>query len=220
MLEALGAGLLLGLLSAPHCVAMCGPLAAFATVDARGRTGPASMLSYQAGRVGGYGAVGAICGLLGRGVLAVVPLEAEAVFSVALALVLFVAALRAWPRSDLVSLGVRPRRVGLASKLGPWLARVPRSPVLLGTVSAILPCGVLASGALLAAGSGSAASGALAMVGLALGSGVALVVGSIVLGRLDVGASKSAARGWSALLVVGGLVLLVRPLLVSAGSCH
>lgn len=219
MLEALGAGLLLGLLSAPHCALMCGPLAAFASASA-GRAEPLRMLEYQGGRLVGYGAVGATCGLFGRGLLSIVPMQAEAVFSVVLALVLLAAAMRAWPKSALVSIGRRPRRASLVGRIGPWIARAPRTPALLGVASALLPCGVLFSGALLAAGTGGAVSGAIAMVGLTLGSGAALVVGSIALGRVELGSGRAAARGWSALLVVGALALLARPLLVSSGSCH
>jgi hypothetical protein len=50
----------LALMSAPHCAAMCGPLAACATgCDRRRHAG------YQLGRLGGYAIAGAIAGGLG-----------------------------------------------------------------------------------------------------------------------------------------------------------
>ncbi len=225
MLEGLLAGTLLGLASAPHCVAMSGPLTAFAAVDARRVATPAATLRYQAGRVLGYGAIGAAAGTLGRGLWSFVPVEAGIVLSWALALTLALAALRLWPRSRLVTIGLRPRPVGVAAKarakVAVLLARLPRRPLLLGLASALLPCGVLASGALLAAGSGGTLAGASVMIGLALGSGIALAVGSVVLGRVDLHHSRLAAMTLSVVLAIGGVALASRPLLVQEGrGCH
>jgi sulfite exporter TauE/SafE len=228
VLEALVGGVLLGLASAPHCVAMCGPLTAFAAVDGQRVAQPGRALRYQAGRVIGYGAVGAVAGSLGRGVTSFVPVEAEAVFSFVLALTLAFAALRAWPRtprgSSLVSLSRGPRPPSWSARLGGALgalfARVPRRPVVLGIASALLPCGVLASGALLAAGSGGALAGSAAMLGLALGSGLALTVGSLVLGRVDLSAHRHAAMALSAVLAIGAVLLVFRPLMATGASCH
>lgn len=226
VLEGILAGVLLGLSSAPHCIAMCGPLVAFAAVDQKRVVSPSAVLRYQAGRVVGYAVVGTIAGVLGRGITAFLPFEAEAIFSVTLAVTLALAAFRFWPRESLVRLGVRPRTAGLRTRLSTavaaWLGRLPKQPLLLGAASALLPCGVLASGALLAAGSGGAISGASVMVGLAFGSGVALIVGSMVLGRVDLSKSRHAAMALSIVLALGALALASRPLLVASNgaACH
>jgi sulfite exporter TauE/SafE len=224
MFDGLLAGTLLGLASAPHCVAMCGPLTAFAAVDARGVATPGASLRYQAGRALGYAALGGIAGGVGGGLASFLPFEAEGVFSFVLAATLAIAAARFWPRSSLVTLRRRPpSRMGarLGAAAGGLLSRVPRQPLALGIASALLPCGVLASGALLAAGSGGALSGALVMLGLAFGSGASLLAGSVVLGRVDLASNRRAAMAFSILLGIGAVVLASRPFLLGAhGACH
>src|SRR5205085_6012188 len=71
--------------------------------------------------------------------------------------------------SDLTSAGV--------------LGRARRHPMLLGALSALLPCGVLAAGAMLAASAGSAAAGAASMAGLAVANGVAIGITNLEIGR-------------------------------------
>ena len=59
----LALGAVAGASSVPHCVGMCGPLAAAACPKGAGAAAP---LRYQAGRVVSYAALGAIAGALGH----------------------------------------------------------------------------------------------------------------------------------------------------------
>src|SRR6185369_5699938 len=98
VLSALLFGLALGATSALHCIAMCGPLNAFVALDARGATDPTRLARYHAGRVVGYGTLGAVLGGLGGSVTELVPRSAETILSVVLAASLALAARQIWPR--------------------------------------------------------------------------------------------------------------------------
>ncbi|MEL1242698.1 sulfite exporter TauE/SafE family protein [Flavobacterium sp. DGU11] len=60
--------LILGLVSSLHCIGMCGPIAMMLPVD---RNNPAKktlqILTYHAGRITAYGALGVVFGTLGKG---------------------------------------------------------------------------------------------------------------------------------------------------------
>lgn len=199
---------------------MCGPLNAFVALDPAGTTDPSRVARYHLGRLVGYGAFGAVFGSAGAGVRALVPSGGEAVLSLVLALSLALAAFQIWPRGGaasprLVALAARPRGAswlerasrGVAALLG----RVRRFPLVLGAASALLPCGVIAAGALLAAGTGHALTGALAMLGLAIASGAGLAIAGMALGRAQVTRSAALARAMAVTLALGALVLVSRP---------
>src|SRR5690606_6332096 len=141
---ALGAGALAGGLSIPHCVAMCGPLAAFAA----GEKGSWRRIArYQLGRLGSYVALGIAAGSSGGALASLVAPRWAAIalsFFLAAAMVLAAVRLLGPGEARLVQLG--RRRPGT-----PWiarlLARLPREPALVGAVTALLPCGALYSAA-------------------------------------------------------------------------
>jgi sulfite exporter TauE/SafE len=231
MIAALLLGLALGASSALHCVAMCGPLNAFVALDPSGATDPRRVVRYQLGRTLGYGGLGAAFGAAGGGLTGLVPSWAETLLSLVLALSLGVAAFQIWPRrsggAGAVQLGRTPRaatmreRAARASAI--VLGRVRRFPLALGMATALLPCGVIGAGALLAAGTGDAVSGALAMVGLALASGIGVGLAGLALGRTDVKGAPALARAMSLTLVLGALLLVSRTAhdsMTGAAGCH
>lgn len=231
VLSALLFGLALGATSAVHCVAMCGPLNAFVALDAEGSTDPMRVARYHAGRVLGYGALGAVLGGLGGSVTSIAPRSAETILSVVLAASLGLAARQIWPRTTVsprVSIGRAPRGATLLERatraVAALLTRVRRLPFVLGTASALLPCGVIASGALLAAGTGHVVMGALAMAGLAITSGLGVGLAGAALGHTRVTRSTTLARAMAVTLVLGALVLVSRPVWIPIGgeppACH
>jgi sulfite exporter TauE/SafE len=222
MLSALMLGLALGASSALHCVAMCGPLVAFVALDPSGVTEPRRVVRYQLGRFVGYPVLGAAMGGLGAGLTAIVPTWSESLLSVALGLSLALAAYQLWPRSTpsphLVVLGrsarapnVRERAVQASAAL---LIRVRRAPFALGVLSALLPCGAIAAGALLAASTGHAVTGGLAMLGLAVASAIGVGTIGLALDRVDVLRSGALARVMAVTLALGAVVLCARPLMI------
>ncbi len=223
MLTALVAGLLAGLVSIPHCLGMCGPLAAWAAIPPGQVHSPLRPLRWQLGRLLSYTLLGGVAGGAGGRMLQLLaPSWLPLALSVALAVALLVSAVRLARRPSsppLVSIRTS-RKTPFATRI---LARAPREPLVLGFLTALLPCGALFTGALVAAGAGSIASGATAMAGFAVASGLPLIAAA-ALGQgvraMPFGARRVLAAG----LVLGALVTLARPIpsLLNEGSpsCH
>lgn len=216
MFEALGAGLLAGLLSAPHCLGMCGPLAAFAAMPREGAT-PSSTrpLRWQLGRALAYMTLGGIAGGVGGGMLEMIaPSFTSAALSVALAAALVLAAFRiARDPERSAALRLSPLR---AKRPKPtWASRIfahaPRDPFVLGVLTAFLPCGALLSGVMIAASAGSSVRGVLVMFGFASASGLALAVAGAIGSRGLHGAPLGTRRLIAGVLVIGALVTVLRP---------
>jgi sulfite exporter TauE/SafE len=212
----LGAGLLAGLASIPHCAAMCGPLAAHACAKSPGGAGRVSALSrWQLGRMVGYAALGAIAG--GAGTLLVgagASRWTAALVSWSCAAALVFAAVRVWPRASRAPSSVpqrfRPRAPGLGGRV---LRTLAGSPGLFGAATAVLPCGALAAAVVLAASTTTAAGGALSMVAFAMGSAPGLLGLGWFAGALArMRSSVMPARVLASVLFVGAVVLVVRPL--------
>lgn len=232
MFWALVAGGTAGLASLPHCAGMCGPLAAFACrgLDGEGMT-LRRMVAYQAGRFVSYVALGVGAGALGHGISLALPARyVQALLSWSLALALGGAALRALRASRAVSgravavplvIGRGPRAPSLVARL---LGRVLSAPLLLGLLTALLPCGALASGLLVAAGTAQASRGAAAMAGFALASGPALALGAWVVSEVRVVAGAVGLRVAAVVLALGAVALIVRPIAglrhEAAMACH
>lgn len=220
LLIALLSGSSLAVASSAHCVVMCGPLA----LTARVRGGARSVLPYLGGRLVSYTVAGSIAGSIGNALL-LTPwarwMEAGLSWLLAAALLFAgISALRSGRAvSPLVSIGKGPR----ASFLGRALARLADDPLLLGAATALLPCGALFSALAAAAALGSAREGALAMAAFATLSGLAMA-GAAQLGSLRA-RGPVFTRAIGAVLVVGALVMLARPIpMLRAGdrvpACH
>ena len=179
----LATALLMGLAGGPHCVAMCGAAcAALGSAKPGQVTGTRAMWLFQLGRLAGYSALGAFAAasMQGLGWLSVQSAALRPVWSllhVAAAMLgmmllvqgrqplwLELGARRVWTRLR-VYLTDTGRVAGLAA------------PLALGTVWALLPCGLLYSALLVAALSADAAQGAGVMALFALGSGLSLMAG-------------------------------------------
>jgi len=200
-LAALGPGSLPALLSAmflaglaggaAHCSTMCAPFvlaqAAIGTGAGGGmlqRLAGAALVPYQAGRMLGYGLLGALAGLtaglftLGTGLrwgLGLL-LLAAALLMAAQALPRLAGWLPALPAPRLPA--------ALERHLGGLLAAPGGGRgVLLGLMLSALPCGLLYAALAAAAASGSALAGGLAMVAFVLGT-IPALTGVALLGRL------------------------------------
>ena len=179
----LATALLMGLAGGPHCVAMCGAAcAALGSAKPGQVTGTRAMWLFQLGRLAGYSALGALAAasMQGLGWLSVQSAALRPVWSllhVAAALLgmmllvqgrqplwLELGARRVWTRMRVYLTGTG-RVAGLTA------------PLALGTVWALLPCGLLYSALLVAALSADAAQGAGVMALFALGSGLSLMAG-------------------------------------------
>jgi sulfite exporter TauE/SafE len=209
-------GATLGLLNLPHCAGMCGPLVSVSCGQER-RTGP---LRYQLGRTAAYVCAGAVAGHLGEALAFVAPGRVGGWVFAALTACACLLAAR-------TLLGRGPRLVTLrasASTRAP-LARlwqlVPREPALLGLVSVLLPCGLLAAALVAAVTTGSGQGGALLMLGFVASSGIALLGAGWLFQVLPAQASPTLRRVFAGLLVLSAVLSIARPLrseIASRGS--
>lgn len=212
-----GTGLVM---SAGHCLGMCGPLVTAFVVAQRGqgrRAGVAwlSLLIYQSGRISSYAAIGAALG--GVGSFATLAAGARG-FSAALSGIAGVLTLAA----GFSLLGWIPLQRALESlPLGAGVARtmasLVRSPragasFLLGIANGLLPCGPVAAAAIGAAAGGSAAFGAMGMAAYGVGTAPALLVLGSGVGMLSPRARLRLFRLGAALVLLLGTQLALRGL--------
>lgn len=165
--------LLMGLVGGPHCVAMCG--AACAGIgQAAGERRKQALLGFQAGRVLGYSALGAMAAasMQGLGWLTVQSAALRPVWSmfhVAALLLGVVLLLRA---QQPVWIELAGRRIWAKAKTMGGAGQ--GAPILLGSLWALLPCGLLYSAVLVAAMANGPLEGAVVMALFALGSSVTM----------------------------------------------
>lgn len=174
LLSLMSSAFLMGLVGGPHCVAMCG--AACAGIAAAGAPRQTQALwRFQASRWVGYALMGALAGGLVQGLGWV---GAQTAWLRPLWMGLHVAVLLL--AVSLLWLGRQPAFVdGWAQatwrRTRPLLAALgPRAPVLLGMGWALMPCGLLYSGLMLATLSAGALEGAAVMAAFAVGTTVSL----------------------------------------------
>ena len=181
--------LLMGLAGAPHCAAMCGAACGGVT-----RGSPRAMAQFQAGRLLGYGAAGALAALAVQS-LAWLAQQAAALQPV---WTLFHLGVLAWGLL-LLAQARQPAWVGAAGRAA-WTRIRPvaaaRGGMLgMGALWSLMPCGLLYSALLVAALSGGPLDGALAMALFALGGGLALGLAPALFRRLREGWGTRAAGG-------------------------
>jgi len=216
-LEAFVAGaFLIGIMSALHCVGMCGGIIGALTfslpapVRSDRRRLLAYVSAYSLGRISSYTAAGALAGALGEQVFAAAgPQTGYLALQVAAALMLSAIALHlaGWfPRYAVVE------RVGVPlwtriEPLGRSLlpVRSPWHAWLFGLVWGWLPCGLVYSVLVWTAAAGSAAEGALYMFAFGAGTLPAVMSGGLFTGWF---AGLSRRRPWLR-QAVGGLILVM-----------
>ena len=173
--------LLMGLAGGPHCVAMCG-----AACGAMGRTqsgqSTRAMWVFQAGRLLGYSALGALAAasMQGLGWLSVQSAALRPVWTLFHVSAALLGLMLLWQARQPIWLEDSARKVwqGVRSVTGNLEGGAALAPIgMMGVLWALLPCGLLYSALLVAAMTSTAAQGAGVMALFALGSGVALMAG-------------------------------------------
>lgn len=201
---------LLGLAGSAHCAGMCGPLAL--ALPRRAGSSPAALvvgrLSYNAGRVGTYGAMGFLLGWVGRG-LALSGVQRWVSLVLGVGLLAGAVSHRWGVLRGPNLLAWAPLRRGF----GRLLQRPgPGALAALGGLNGLLPCGLVyaaCAGAALA-GSGPAGAGYMMLFGLGT---VPMMFGLGLAG----GALQGSLRQWlqravPVCLALMGLLLVVRGL--------
>ncbi len=207
--------MLLGFLgSFGHCLGMCGPLTAALLLSERSPSKLTTLLMLNGARLVSYGLVGAAIGALGSvliagGQLAGVGSDLRRVMAVVTGLLLVGMGLgQVWPRfGRLVHSGFGKRwgwHDAVSRAMVYW-----RSPLALGLLWGLMPCGFLYQAQVKAAQTGDPGRGALVMVAFGLGT-LPMMVG---VGRATQKLSQDRRSqlfrlgGWVT-LAIGGLTLL------------
>lgn len=226
-MAALIAVLLASLFGSLHCAGMCGPLVAFAvgapeTPSFASRA--ALQIAYHGGRLVTYALVGAICGVLGAaldlgGSLLGLQRVAAVLAGVMMIAVGVLALLRyrgmSLPHVGLPAFVQRPVVMGQRAAVG--LRPLPRSLVI-GLLTALLPCGWLYAFAIIAAGAGSAAWGAAVLVAFWAGTVPVLVSLGVGVQALTGALGRRLPLATALILVVLGLYTIGDRLLLPAGA--
>jgi uncharacterized protein len=192
--------LLMGLAGGPHCIAMCG--AACGAIGRSGVKNTRSMWLFQAGRLVGYSAMGgmAAMSMQSLGWLSVHAAPLRPLWSlvhVAAALLglilLWQARQPAWLEDAARKVWSQVRQVTGKAQIG--------TPLVIGMMWSLLPCGLLYAALLVAALTGSMVDGAIVMALFALGSSVSLMAGPWLWLRLG----RQGSGQWA--IRIAGLVL-------------
>ena len=173
--------LLMGLAGGPHCVAMCGAACAGLGRTQAGQSTRALWV-FQAGRLLGYSALGALAAasMQGLGWLSVHSAALRPVWTLFHVAAAVLGLMLLWQARQPIWLEHSARKVwrGVCSITGYFKGNASLAPIgLMGVLWALLPCGLLYSALLVAAMTSSAAQGAGVMALFALGSGLSLMAG-------------------------------------------
>jgi len=169
--------LIMGLAGGPHCIAMCG--AACAGIgQAAGPNKNSAMWSFQAGRVLGYSALGALAAasMQGLGWLTVQSATLRPVWTMFHVATFMLGILLLLKAQQPVWLEQAGKKIWLgARRLAAGWGR--GAPLVIGALWTFLPCGLLYSALLVAALTGHALKGAGVMALFALGTSVSMMAG-------------------------------------------
>jgi sulfite exporter TauE/SafE len=191
----LSAAFIAGIAGSAHCFAMCGGLAGALGMRARSTASNArgaftNALSYHSGRLSGYATAGAICGLIGASLQAVLDLgRVGAALRIASGVLLILIALRMLSPWNLLRwlevLGAKFWR-----RLQPFTLSTSKltghtQALALGFLWGWLPCGLVYSMLLFAALSGHALSGAAILLAFGLGTLPSMMTSSVLASQVQ-----------------------------------
>jgi len=207
--------LLTGLMGSGHCLGMCGPL--LAALGLAGKKGFFFHLAAAAGRIAGYGAIGALAGRLGAGLIANRDLAWPAFIVLLLSDLLVIAVglgvagvFRKLSLPGLECLGA----FGAISRVVRKLAELP-APLAglgLGLIMGLLPCGFLYAMFITAGQSGSAVTAAITMLFFGLGTAPSLLLFGSAAHLLSTRTRTLMLRAAGLIVVAMGLYNLYRHL--------
>jgi sulfite exporter TauE/SafE len=191
----LAAAFIAGIAGSAHCFAMCGGLAGALGMRARLQSANAgtafsNALSYHAGRLSGYTVAGAICGLIGASLQAVLDLaRVGTALRIASGVLLMLIALRMlspWnPLRWLEILGAKFWRRLQPLTLGTQKLTGHTHAIALGFLWGWLPCGLVYSMLLFAALSGDALNGAAILLAFGLGTLPSMLTSSVLASQMQ-----------------------------------
>jgi len=176
----------IGLLGSIHCLGMCGPLAMVMPFQGTGRGAIwRGVLIYNLGRLFSYSFIGAIAGILGRG-LWIAGVQKHITLALGITLIII----------DLFSISVESRLLRLPAirhfhqwvlmRLSNWMRRDgAKAALMIGILNGFLPCGLVYMAIAGALTGGSIPSGALFMAIFGLGTFPLMAISGIAGQAID-----------------------------------
>lgn len=174
--------LLMGLAGGPHCVAMCGAACA-GLGQAAGVHRNSAIFTFQAGRLIGYAMLGglAAASMQGLGWLTIQSAALRPVWTMFHVATALLGLVLLWQARQPVWLDLAGRRLWARAK---QVGGARGAPLLLGTLWALLPCGLLYSAVLVAAMAGGVWQGAVVMALFSLGTSLGMTLAPLLWLRL------------------------------------
>ena len=160
-----GAAFLLGLMTSPHCLGMCGGI--LLGNCAQSRSPVLASLAYNGGRILSYTAIGGIFGALGTVIAYSMNVKSMVFTMVGLVVVLI--GLNLWGLLPGVA-SLFPSQPSFCQLPTKTQKRFSGRPLVIGLLTGLMPCGSLYAMWLHAVSGGSAAYGAESMLAFALGT--------------------------------------------------
>ena len=170
--------LFMGLAGGPHCVAMCGAACA-GLGQAAGERRTSAIFTFQFGRLIGYSLLGglAAASMQGLGWLTIQSAALRPVWTMFHVATSLLGLVLLWQARQPVWLDAAGRQVWACAKR---VGGARGAPLLLGTLWALLPCGLLYSAVLVAAMAGGVWQGAVVMALFSLGTSVSMAVAPLL----------------------------------------
>ena len=208
----IGTLFLVGLSSSPHCLGMCGGILLAACQGREGRKAQLGVaLGYNGGRMLSYTALGAVFGALGT--VLTYTLSMKSMLFTMLGLIVALLGLNMW--GLLPALPSVPGEQNAVCRLPDKFRR--QTPLLVGLLTGLMPCGALYAAWLCAMSSGSAARGALLMLAFALGTVPLMLLFASLGALLPRGWTKYLRKLGAVLVTSMGLKMLIGGLLLLRG---
>ena len=210
---------ILGLLGSLHCLGMCGPIALMLPIgQAKGAKKAFYIFLYQVGRLLAYGILGAIFGVLGKG-LALFGMQQKISIAIGAIMILSVVVPLWFHKKE----GTKNWIVKTYHK---WIFKVqgslgaalkkasPDHLLSIGFLNGFLPCGLVSMALLgaVASGSGQAHEGGIYMIFFGLGT-VPMMAGISIIGqKISQGHRQKIKRFIPVFVVLIGLLFMIRGL--------
>ena len=207
-----GALFLVGLSTSPHCLGMCGGILLSACASREGRKAQlGAALGYNGGRMISYTALGAVFGALGT--VLTYTLSVKSMLFTMLGLDVALLGLNMW--GLLPALPSLPGEQNAVCRLPDRFRR--QTPLLVGLLTGLMPCGALYAAWLCAMSSGSAGNGALLMLAFSLGTVPLMLLFASLGALLPHGWTKYLRKLGAVLVTSMGLKMLIGGLLLLRG---
>jgi sulfite exporter TauE/SafE len=162
-----GSIFLLGLMTSPHCLFMCGGIMLGTACSDNNKEFSKASLAYNLGRIFSYTVIGAIFGTLGTVITYSMSVKSMVFTLVGLLVVLI--GLNMWGLLPFLHV-LAPQQATACRLPGTARKRFHGRPMIIGMLTGLMPCGSLYAMWLHAISGGSAAYGAVIMLCFALGT--------------------------------------------------